>query len=242
MISVIIPVFNGASYLAAAIDSVRQQQGVDFEIIVVDDGSTDGTADLIPALGDDIRYFSQTNQGPSAARNVGIKAAKGEIIAFLDVDDVWPEGRLKLLLNRLQKEPALDIVLGRIQYTGELTERDKKVKFDGLGNVVTVPSLGAGIYRKNVFDKIGLLDEALFHYEDYEWFMRVRENNVAMVIIRNITYIYQKRVGSLSHDDGLGTKHIMRVMKMSLDRRKQLYKGDVPDIPRFIDYAEEIVK
>ncbi len=238
MISVIIPVFNGEHYLANAIHSVRQQQQVEFEIIVVDDGSTDGTAELVLTLGEDIRYFFQTNQGPSAARNAGIKVAKGEIIAFLDVDDVWPSGRLILLLNRLQDNPALDIVLGRVRYTGELTKKDREIKFEDSENVVAIPSLGSGIYRKNVFDKIGLLDEELFHYEDYEWFMRVRENEICMLIIKDITYIYQRRLGSLSNDDISHAKHLMKILKLSLNRRKKKHQGVIPTILEFSDYFE----
>jgi glycosyltransferase involved in cell wall biosynthesis len=239
LISVIIPVLNGERFLAAAIDSIRLQHVAPLEIIVIDDGSTDRTAALVSTLGDDIRYLFQTNQGPSAARNAGLRMANGEIIAFLDADDIWPANRLSLLLKRLQKEPSLEIVLGRLQFTGQLTEAERKMRFEGPDNVTMSLSLGSGIYKESVFSKVGLFDERLFHYEDYEWFMRARENDIPIVILKDVTYIYQKRPDSLIRQQDPQARHLIRIFKMSLDRRRQQHQGQLPVIPGFFDFDEE---
>ncbi len=102
LISIIIPTYNGENFIRGAIESVLAQDYPALEIIVVDDGSVDGTQQLIESLSADIRYYRQAqNRGPAAARNIGIRDAAGEFIAFLDVDDCWPEGNLKLLLEEI---------------------------------------------------------------------------------------------------------------------------------------------
>ena len=116
LVSVIVPAFNAASFLPHAVASIERQGYQALEIIVVDDGSTDSTAEVARSLPSVSKYFYQKNQGPSAARNVGLKQAEGEFIAFLDADDQWPAGKLDLQLGRLRAEPQLDVVLGRIKY------------------------------------------------------------------------------------------------------------------------------
>ncbi|MDC0840477.1 glycosyltransferase [Limnospira maxima] len=110
-VSVIIPVYNGDRFLGEAIESVLSQTYQDYEIIVVDDGSTDGTSEVVASLGDKIRYFHQENQGSAVARNLGIHQAKGELIAFLDADDFWllPE-KLAQQVSLFDQQPNLAIV------------------------------------------------------------------------------------------------------------------------------------
>ncbi|VAW73353.1 hypothetical protein MNBD_GAMMA15-666 [hydrothermal vent metagenome] len=105
MISVIIPAYNCESYLRRAIESVLAQQGVQTEIIVIDDGSTDGTAGIAQSYGETLRYIQQTNQGAAAARNRGLEVADGDFIAFLDADDTWFPDKLSIQLEALEKYP-----------------------------------------------------------------------------------------------------------------------------------------
>ncbi len=88
-VSVIIPVYNGDAYLLDAVDSIQRQHYKPLEIIIIDDGSTDSTAEIAADLRGDVRYVYQPNSGPSAARNKGLRMARGEVIGFLDVDDLW---------------------------------------------------------------------------------------------------------------------------------------------------------
>src|ERR1700682_4446766 len=101
LVSIIIPVYNAAHFLPQAMASIRAQGYDSLEIVVVDDGSTDNCADVAKSLGSDVRYDRQVNRGPSAARNRGLALARGELIAFLDVDDQWPAQKLSVQLGRL---------------------------------------------------------------------------------------------------------------------------------------------
>jgi glycosyltransferase involved in cell wall biosynthesis len=107
-ISVVIPAYNCAAYIGRAIDSVLRQTRLPEEIIVIDDGSSDNTAEVIVAYGDKVKLIRQENAGASVARNAGIKAAKGNWIAFLDGDDEWLPNKLQLQIEHLNRNPDLD--------------------------------------------------------------------------------------------------------------------------------------
>src|SRR5690349_3602213 len=104
-VSVIIPTYNRAQFIARAVDSVLEQTYKDFEIIVIDDGSSDNTQEILKAYEGKIRYVYQQNKGISAARNRGIQEAKGEYIAFLDSDDVWKPEKLSVQVAILDVNP-----------------------------------------------------------------------------------------------------------------------------------------
>lgn len=111
-ISAIIPAYNSAAFIADAIGSIRAQTRPVDEIIVVDDGSTDDTAMIIQRLGEGVQYLHQANAGPSAARNQGIKAARGDLIAFLDADDQWTRTKIEHQLAVMEQNPAIALVAG----------------------------------------------------------------------------------------------------------------------------------
>jgi glycosyltransferase involved in cell wall biosynthesis len=117
-ISVVVPVFNGAPFLAGALASVATQGCRPREVIVIDDGSTDGSHAIAEAWGPPMRVFRQANAGPAAARNRGIEQATGRYLAFLDADDLWPRDKLARQLAVLETRPELDMILGltRIEY------------------------------------------------------------------------------------------------------------------------------
>lgn len=114
--SVIIPAFNAAATLARAIESVRTQTWPAHEIIVIDDGSTDATADIARQFGDAVRLIQQPNSGVSMARNAGAAAASGDWLAFLDADDWYAPDRIKLHAEWIASDPALDFLTGDYEY------------------------------------------------------------------------------------------------------------------------------
>ena len=119
MVSVVIPVFDAGGRLLEAIASVERQRYEPLEIVVVDDGSTDDTPALIESLGPRVRALRQPNAGPAAARNRGLAAARGELFAFLDADDLWPDRKLQRQVAALATAPDVDVVLGRVSYLPE---------------------------------------------------------------------------------------------------------------------------
>ena len=237
-VSVIIPAYNCERFIAEAVESVRRQDHRPIEIIVVDDGSTDGTSAHVKNLGKDIRYVHQSNRGPAAARNRGIEMAKGEVFAFLDADDYWPENKLEIQLAHLRKYPRIEVVLGRIQFTGSLTEADMKIRFEGPDNTMVNINLGSGIFKRAVFEKVGIFDESLRHFEDHDWFLRAREKDVSMVILEDITLYYRRHGNSMSRTKSEDDPTMIQILKKSLDRRRQDNKGLAELLPRFFDFDD----
>jgi hypothetical protein len=128
IISAVIPAYNSAAFIADAVGSIRAQTRQVDEIIVVDDGSTDDTATTVQRLGDGIQYLHQANAGPSAARNRGIEAARGDLIAFLDADDQWTRTKIEQQLAVMEQNPAIALVAGDM---AEIDSQDN----------ITVPSV-----------------------------------------------------------------------------------------------------
>ena len=180
-VSVIIPTYNRLPMLKEAVESVLAQDFEDFELIVVDDGSTDGTADEITRYGGRVKLLRhQENRGVSAARNSGILHAKGKYIGFLDSDDLWVKGKLKIQVAFLDENPQYPLC-----YTDEIwIRRGKRVnpmlkhaKFSGWILEKCLPlciiSPSSALMRKTLFSKVGLFDEALPVCEDYDLWLRV---------------------------------------------------------------------
>jgi glycosyltransferase involved in cell wall biosynthesis len=180
-VSVIIPTYNRLPMLKEAVESVLAQDFEDFELIVVDDGSTDGTVDEITRYGGRVKLLQhKENRGVSAARNSGILHARGKYIGFLDSDDLWVKGKLKTQVNFLDENPQYPLC-----YTDEIwIRRGKRVnpmvkhaKFSGWILEKCLPlciiSPSSALMRKTLFSKVGLFDEALPVCEDYDLWLRV---------------------------------------------------------------------
>jgi glycosyltransferase involved in cell wall biosynthesis len=237
LVSVIIPVYNGERFLAEAVESIRQQDYHSLEIIVVDDGSTDGSAAIAKSLGEDIRYFYQEHAGPSAARNLGLRQARGSLIAFLDADDLWPENKLRNQIQRLSQDPDLEVISGRVQYFGLESPVIRRMHFEGLDQTVINFSLGSAVFRKPVFEKVGDFDESLTSWEELDWFMRAKELNVRIKILKLITLKYRQHEHNYSQTQS--SEHgMMVVMQKSIARRRC---SKIPDagLACFSDFDEE---
>jgi glycosyltransferase involved in cell wall biosynthesis len=238
LVSVIIPVYNCQRYLAEAIESVLAQKYNPLEIIIVDDGSTDGTAELIKNLGADIRYVYQKNKGPATARNRGLAISLGDVVAFLDADDYWPVDKLEIQMKHMENNPEIDVVLGRIQCVGSFTDYEKKIRFENTDNTMINVNLGAGIFKKSVFGRIGPFDETLRHYEDHDWFLRAREQGVRMVILKATTLYYRFHEHNMSRSNYTTKPNIIPILKRSIDRRRKQNRGSVSSLPKFFDFDE----
>lgn len=228
-ISVIVPCYNAGGFIGAALASIRRQRYVPLEIIVVDDGSTDALAERLTPLGDDIVFLRQDNRGPAAARNAGLKRASGDYIAFLDADDLWPDGKLALQTAWLERQPELDLVTGRIQYVRLAGAREQAIRFED-GDKVTSVYLGALLARRALFDKVGQFDETLRFSEDHDWYLRVRESGAVTLTLKDVTLIYRQHAGNMTRDKNLRDLDMVRVLRQSIARRKALH-GVAADLP-----------
>jgi glycosyltransferase involved in cell wall biosynthesis len=237
-VSVILPVFNGERFLVEALQSILAQHYDPIEIIVVDDGSTDDSAKIINNSKGNIHYIYQRNRGPAAARNEGISVSTGEIIAFLDSDDLWPEGKLDLQVKRLVDEPSLDVVLGRIQYIRLPGAEELKYRLKEPIDIITNVHLGSALFRKPVFEKVGFFNESLRFNEDTEWFFRARENNISMVILKDVTLHYRMHSDNMTRGRSNKEMHFLQVLKQSLDRRRSQGGGNVRNLASWFEFDE----
>jgi glycosyltransferase involved in cell wall biosynthesis len=240
VVSVVVPAYNSAALLPDAVESIRQQRYPRVELIVVDDGSTDRTAAIVRGIsGLSVRYVYQPNGGPACARNHGLRLAQGEVIAFLDADDMWPPDRLRCQLRYLEEDPRTDVVLGRFQCFRRRPSADGGSEIEISSLVLVNLLLGAGLYRRRVFDRIGGFNEAMRFGEDWDWFMRAREHSVPIVAHDDVTLWYRQHESNMTR--GLDGKemNLLDVLKKSLDRRRAV-RGEAYSMPRVFPFLDSV--
>ncbi len=207
LVSVIIPTYNRRNFLKIAIDSVLKQTYKNFELIIIDDGSTDNTEELVKSYKESrIKYFYQFNRGPAVARNKGIKISKGNYIAFLDSDDRWREDKLKIQLEAMKKYP--DYLISHTEEiwyrNGKILNPKKKHKKQH-GNIykqsleLCAISMSTVMVKREIFDKIGLFDEKLEVCEDYDYWLRVTSQYPVLLIDIPLTLKEGGHYDQLSH-------------------------------------------
>jgi len=220
LVSAIIPVYNCERYLAEAIESVLAQTYRPIEIIVVDDGSMDGTADIAQSY-EEVRYIYQTNQGRGAAMNVGIKVARGEIIAFLDADDLWTPNKLSVQMDYLLGHPDVGYVIARMQnFLEPGAQLPPQITKDLSLTDYAALSVGTLVARKTVFDQVGDFDNSYEHAKDVDWFVRAKEAGVHTAILPKILLYRRLHRSNRSYQTQTKTSEFLRVVKSSIDRKR----------------------
>lgn len=220
-VSVVLPVYDGARHLAESIESVLAQTYASVELIVVDDGSTDESARIADGYAaSGVRVLRQENAGTAAARNAGILAARGGLVAHLDADDVWLPDGLRRRVEALLADESADVASGRIEpfFSPELRERDRAGLRPPPPLVAHVAP--AMLLRRRAYDRVGLYDASLRAGQDLEWLLRAREAGLRFVEIPDL--VARRRL----HDANKGRAHPelarlrCRILKESLDRRR----------------------
>ncbi len=180
VVSVVIPAYNRERFIGSCIDSALKQDFHSFEVIVVDDGSTDGTADVCRSYGGKIRYFRKPNGGAASALNYGIKKMEGGWFKWLSSDDELEDGALRALMSGAG-EGAAGVVYGdftKIDSRGSVIGRHRERSFASQDEFVLglwwhfAGSAGAAVVRRDCFDRVGLFDEKIRYAEDYDWWLR----------------------------------------------------------------------
>ena len=230
LVSVIMPTYNRRNYIRESLDSVLAQDFFDFEVIVVDDGSTDGTEEVVRPYQDRIRYIRQENRGAGAARNIGIRKARGQYIAFMDSDDLSKPHHLKCLSSFLDRNPECAMVVGNGGYLGgkyrnrstiisskrvkRLEQRGVTVKelFDG-----RVVRLQGTMTRKSVLEEVGMLDEWFRLSYDLDLALRIVKNHQIGFINQEI-YLWRPHGDNISSNDELRSRENLRALeKLAVD-------------------------
>jgi glycosyltransferase involved in cell wall biosynthesis len=216
LISIVIPAYNAAPFLAAALTSVFAQDYRPMEVILVDDGSSDDTLAIARAWTPALRVRHQANAGPAAARNRGIEMAGADYLAFVDADDTWLPGRLGRHLGILESRPELDMVLGlvRLDYEGA------GLRFRSDRPVMALFSFGAGLFRRRAFERAGLLSEDLRNSEDADWFMRARDNGANWLMEDEPVLTYRRHGANMTERLPLEKSEIFRVLARAAARKR----------------------
>ena len=220
LVSVIVPVYNGEKYLREALESVFEQDYSPFEVIVIDDGSTDDSARIAQSFA--VRYVYQENQGPAAARNKGIEIATGGFIAFIDQDDTWLPGKLSIQMKHLMADPTLLFAVSRQRFfLDEDVEKPGWLRADILNDDQMGYLPGTLLARKRAFEEIGMFALEFPTTSDVDWFFRANDANVPMIVIQEV--LLQKRV----HRDAQSSyakqhnQELLILLRRSIQRKKQ---------------------
>jgi len=220
LVSCIIPVYNGERFVAEAIASVLAQTHQPVEVIVVDDGSTDATPDVVRAFGSSVQYLQQPNAGPPAARNVGIRAARGEFIGFLDADDRWRPEKLARQLALFDAEPELGCCLTLVRLFWEDGNSAEEVLYRAKGQVeVETQQQSSMLVRRAVFDSVGLFDPELPHAALVEWFERAQARGMRTGRLSEVVAERRMHEANFSRRES-SREEILRLVKRRLDERR----------------------
>ena len=243
LVSVVMPVYNGEKFIIKALTCVKEQSYPHYEIIVVDDGSTDDTATLVREFDVDLTYIYQENAGPATARNRGIRAASGAYIAFLDVDDLWPPEKLAFQVAYLEENPALEVLMGGIQYVLLDGARPTDSPFTDPDDVRAFVNLGAGLFRREVFDRIGFFADDLRYSEDVDWFFRAMEQDIKLRITKTTGLLYRRHDANMTliAGDAAMRLNFLRVLRRSMQRRRQP-DGTLRRLPDWHQYFDDDLK
>jgi len=210
-VSIVIPAYNAAAYIPEALRSVFAQTFTDFEVIVVNDGSPDTPAleVALEPFRERIRYLQQENGGPSAARNFGIREARGEFVAFIDSDDAWTPEYLSEQMKVFNTEPAPDLVCSDMKTVGDdnvypttLTAKTGPLQ-EGISlrdllllDYVLLPS--CAVVRRNILLSVGLFDESFVRGEDWDLFMRIAHHGGRITAHRKVLGSRRIHAGGLT--------------------------------------------
>ena len=233
LISVVIPAFNSGTYLRPALNSVFDQSYRPLEVLVVDDGSTDGTAEMVESYGSGVRLLRRQRSGHPAARNAGVRAASGEFLAFLDHDDLWEPEKLSRQMECFAREPELDLVFGHIRnfFSPELGPEERsrvRVPLEALPGLLQ----GAMLAKRASFEEVGFFDETRPVGDFLDWYGRamIAELRVRMlpetVLHRRIHRANHQRV----HRDAVRPGYLRAVRDLLVRRRRAA--ADHPREPR----------
>ena len=231
LVSCIVPVYNGERYLREALDSIAAQTHRVIEIIVVDDGSTDGSAAIVARYPARIRLYAQPNAGPAAARNRGIRDARGAYLAFLDADDVWHPEKLERQLARFRARDELGFSVAHVQNFWDPAFAPAEDSPDASRQARPLPGYVAPtlLVRASAFAAVGDFSESRPHTSEPDWFLRASERGVVGELLPDV--LLRRRLHGENRSrlrSSHSAEEYLRLVKATLDRRRR----EQPEIHR----------
>jgi len=221
-VSVVIPVMNGEKYLGESVRSLLAQTRPVDEIIVVDDGSVDGTPVVVQEFGEKVRYIYQSNAGVSAARNRGVAASAGDFLGFLDHDDLWQPDKLEKQLAAFEFDPEMDMVFGHAeQFLSPELSREYRAGIKLPPNPLPAYLASAMLVRKSAFLRVGLFAEDVAIGECIEWYGRAVDHGLKARLLPEV--VYRRRIHQTNTMICQKNQQICyaRILKATLDRRRK---------------------
>lgn len=221
LVSTIIPVYNGEEFLARAIESVWAQNYRPLEVIVVDDGSSDGTASVARRW-PEVRYLYQPNQGHGTAKNTGIARARGEYLAFLDADDWWKPEKLRLQVERLRSHPEAGYVICHARYVlecGATNLPGLKPELLQQPSPAFLPS--ALLVRRTTLATVGVFDPAFKDGNDSDWFFRAQDLGFPKMILPEVLLYRSIHGGNQSNRVEALRQDMLRLIRASIQRKRR---------------------
>lgn len=222
LVSVILPVYNGEKYLAAAIESVLAQTYPAIEIICINDGSTDASESIIAQYGTRVQYIHGShNEGIAIARNKGIAVARGEFLAFMDADDLWKPEKISLQMEALAHDPTLDIAFCSMQcfISPELPEAVRALR---QCNPNPMPGYisAATLVRAAAFHTVGLFDPQWRVGEFIDWIARAKEHGLRSILVDQVLFLRRIHETNTGVTQRPSRVDYLKIVKASLDRKK----------------------
>jgi glycosyltransferase involved in cell wall biosynthesis len=222
LVSVMIGVYNGERYLGEAIDSVFAQTYRPLELIVVDDGSTDGSGAVAAGYGDRLTYAHQDNAGNGSARNHAVRLATGNVFAFLDADDRFVPEKLEWQWSALEADPSVDVVFGHVKefLSPELTEEQRASVRPPAPQPAPWSAPNLMLIRREAFERVGFFSESVRVGVTVDWYARALESKLEARMLPQV--LLERRI----HTDNNGLREAasrssyLHVLKASLDRRR----------------------
>jgi glycosyltransferase involved in cell wall biosynthesis len=217
LVTVIVAVYNGEQFLRDALESAYAQDLDSYEVVVVDDGSTDRTREIARSF--PVRYRYQENKGPSAARNAALEVAQGELIALLDADDVFPPTKLRVQTEYLLEHPETGCVLGRSEWIFENGITPEGLARDSIYGELGGIQLVTAMIRTHVLKELGGFDPSYRHGEDRDVLVRMRERGVKIDVLPEV--VLRKRLhGANATMNPPPTPELLRSLRGKLERER----------------------
>jgi glycosyltransferase involved in cell wall biosynthesis len=242
-VSVIVPVFNGEEFIGEALASLCREQDVEVELIVVDDGSTDGSVGIVKTLAKQdprIRLIIGEHRGASAARNIGVRAAIGEYITFLDCDDISTPGRIARQARKLAAHPGVAAVVGETLLVEALTPDLEPVPGSRNRRTLGVP-LQSALFGRSVFEIYGLFDERLDLCEDLDFFLRLSEGGARFLIETELASLYRRHSGNTTKNIQRLQTAMLAAFQRSIARRRTVGRSAPLDLFFFRRFTMETI-
>ncbi len=220
LVSIIMPVYNGARYLAESLASAEAQTYPHFEIVVINDGSKDASGEIAQTF-PRVRYWEQENRGIALARNRAINLARGELLAFLDHDDLWAPTKLELQVAYMQAHPEAALVMCRERlffsdgFTSPIWLNHRLMRSDHLG---LVP--GTWLVKKEVFLQVGEMDPRFRISDDVDWFLRFRDRGYEYGVVEETLLFKRLHGANASFQIELAVEEILASFRASIHRKR----------------------